>query len=275
MNETERWQKPSTTLEWTLAALVALLLILALAGCAPGDDPSQQPQGAVTVGAAPDASSAPASSGDFATALKFTKLIHEDEIRKAGELVAPDSAAAKYVVHRQLMTKAEKITGYTSEPDTAKIDPDPATGAIKIKYDDKPKTKYTWKDFTFDQGKITGWTGKTGPVQSVLWSRTTSDQSRGRKAVLKSAHLSNSKALYAIVELSSSNATSWGNARYSAKSGYRQVALDQGAGDLAAGKKTLAYFVFEDAKFGGIVHIPYYDEDGTSQGNWELELAVK
>jgi hypothetical protein len=32
---------------------------------------------------------------------------------------------------------------------------------------------------------------------------------------------------------------------------------------------------FEDARFGGIVPIPYYDEDGTSQGNWELELAIK
>jgi hypothetical protein len=44
---------------------------------------------------------------------------------------------------------------------------------------------------------------------------------------------------------------------------------------LPPGEKTLAYFAFEDARFGGIVPIPYYDEDGTSQGNWELELAIK
>jgi hypothetical protein len=74
------------------------------------------------------------------------------------------------------------------------------------------------------------------------------------------------------VELSSSNATSWGNAEYTATSGYRQVAFDHGAGDLAAGENTLAYFIFEDATFGGIVQIPYYDEDGISQGNWELEI---
>jgi hypothetical protein len=85
-------------------------------------------------------------------------------------------------VHRQLMTKAEKITGYTSEPETPKIETDPATGAIKIKYNDDPKTKYTWKDFTFDQGKITGWTGKTGPVKPVLWSRMTSDPVDERQA---------------------------------------------------------------------------------------------
>jgi hypothetical protein len=115
-------------------------------------------------------------------------------------------------MHQQLMTEAEKITGYASEPETPKIDPDPATGAIKIKYNDDPKTKYTWKDFTLDRAKITGWTGKTGPVKSALWSRTTTDQSQGREAKLKSAYLSNGKALSAIVELSSGTATSWGNA---------------------------------------------------------------
>ena len=157
----------------------------------------------------------------------------------------------------------------------SEVGPDPATGAIKIKYDNKPKTKDTWKDFTFDQGKISGWTGKTGPVKSVLWSRTTSDQSRGRKAELKSAYLTNSKALYAIVELSSSKATSWGNAEYTAKGDYRQGAFKQSAGEIAAGEKTLAYFAFENAKIGGVLHIPYYDEDGTSQGRWKLELPIK
>jgi hypothetical protein len=60
------------------------------------------------------------------------------ETTKAGELVAPESAAARYAMHQQLVTEAEKITGYASEPETPKIDPDPATGAIKIKYNDDP-----------------------------------------------------------------------------------------------------------------------------------------
>jgi hypothetical protein len=44
-------------------------------------------------------------------------------------------------------------------------------------------------------------------VKSALWSRTTTDQSHGREAKLKSAYLSNGKALSAIVELSSGTAT--------------------------------------------------------------------
>jgi hypothetical protein len=34
-------------------------------------------------------------------------------------------------------------------------------------------------------------------------------------------------------------------------------------------------FAFLDAEFGGELHIPYYDEAGTSQRHWELELAIR
>ena len=44
-------------------------------------------------------------------------------------------------MHQQLMTEAEKITGYGASD--SEDHPDPATGAIKIKYNDAPKTKYT------------------------------------------------------------------------------------------------------------------------------------
>ena len=115
-------------------------------------------------------------------------------------------------MHQQLMTEAEKITGYASEPETPKIDPDPATGAIKIKYNDDPKTKYTWKDFTLDQGQDhrLDWQDRTREVRAVVAYHHRSIH--GREAKLKSAYLSNGKALSAIGELSSGTATSWGNA---------------------------------------------------------------
>jgi hypothetical protein len=59
------------------------------------------------------------------------------------------------------------------------------------------------------------------------------------------------------------------------RGGYRQTASEQYASDLAAGEKTLAYFIFEDAKFGGTLHIPYYDKTGSSYGDWEIKLAIK
>jgi len=134
---------------------------------------------------------------------------------------------------------------------------------------------YTVLRFTYDQGRVTGWTGKSGPIDNVLWTRETSGKSRGRKAVLKSAYLSNAGYLNVTVELSSSVGTGWGDATYTAKGGYRQTASNQGAQDLAKGEKTLAYLVFEDAKFGGVMHLEYYDADGTSQGDWSLDLPIK
>jgi hypothetical protein len=63
--------------------------------------------------------------------------------------------------------------------------------------------------------------------------------------------------------------------RVHARGGYRQAASEYGARDLSEGEKTLGYYVFEDAKFGGVLHIPYTDGDGSSQGDWNLKLAIK
>jgi hypothetical protein len=180
------------------------------------------------------------------------------------------------------MFRAEKISGgYPADGETPSIKTDPIKQTITIRYHGQEGVGhgkalgYTWRNFTYDQGKITGWTGASGPIGSVLWTRQTFGESRGRKAVLKSAYLSNDKAMNIVVELSSSRGTTWGNAEYTAKGGYRQTATDQGAGNLSKGEKTLGYFSFEDAKFGGTLHIPHYDADGTAEGNWELVLAIK
>ena len=84
---------------------------------------------------------------------------------------------------------------------------DPATGSIKIKYattEDEPSLAYTCMDFTFEQGKIIGWTGKIGPVQKALWTRTTADSKPGTKAKLESAYRSNNGNLFVVVELAAS-----------------------------------------------------------------------
>jgi hypothetical protein len=256
--------------------IVALALVALLATACSGGAVDQPPKGKVTVSTPPNEGAYPTVAGDFATAVTFTKLVHKDKLKEAGALVKPESAAARYIVHRQGLVKADKIAGYTPEPFKGSFRPDPATGSIKIKDTggDK-KIIYTWKDFTYDQGKVTGWTGKTGPVESVLWSRQSSDSSRGRQAELKSAHLANSGSIFVVVELSSSKGTGWGDAEYAAKDGYRQSASDQSTRNLSRGEKTLALFAFADAELGGKLHIPYYDEDGTSQGIWELELAIR
>jgi hypothetical protein len=81
----------------------------------------------------------------------------------------PESAAARYVAHQALHIRAEKIAGNPPDPFDGSFKPDPAAGSIQLTDatdDDKP-ISYTWKDFTFEQGKLTAWTGKSGPSQST------------------------------------------------------------------------------------------------------------
>lgn len=211
--------------------------------------------------------------------MQFTELAHQTRHREANGLVVPESPAARYLAHQANQLKAERIAGYDrSGEEEPSIKPDPATGSIKIKYaktESTPAISYTWRDFTFEQGEVTGWTGKSGPVQDVLWTRTTTDAKLSTKAKLESAYRANSGNLVLVVELSATKARGFGDAEYTAKGGYRQAVLEQNASDLSEGERTLALFVFEDAKFVGTLHIPFYDESGSSYGDWELQLVIK
>jgi hypothetical protein len=254
---------------------------LALVGCSGGGaNDVTQPQGEPTVSTPADETPTPGPvSDDFSTAVKFTKLSHQNKHKEANGLVVPESPAARYLAHQVLITKAQSLAGYDeSEDEEPSVKPDPATGSIKIKFartESGSALSYTWRDFTFEQGKITGWTGKSGPVKDVLWTRTTTDSKLSTKAKLESAYRSNSGNLYVVVELSASKGRGFGDAEYSAHDGYRQTVMEQNASDLAKGEKTLAYFTFKNAKFGGTLHIPFYDQTGSSYGDWELKLKIK
>jgi hypothetical protein len=152
-----------------------------------------------------------------------------------------------------LIRKAERIAGYAREDEELpSFKPDPATGSIKIKYDGEETLTYTWRDFTFDQGKIIGWVGKQGPVQDVLWSRESRDSALGTTARLASAYRGNGGSMYMVVEFSAKRDVDLSYMpSYAANDGYRQNASDFSGDELAKGEKTLVYYTFDDAKFGG------------------------
>ena len=271
-----------------LAILTAALLGLsACSGGSGGAQASQAPSGDVTVSTPPDTptpSPTPTEdpNKDFKTAVEFTTLTHNDEHAEAARLVKPESPAARYLAHQTLAAKAEKIGGAPDNDEVPTIKSDAKTQSIKVTFAaDEPvegeKAKkpltYTWKDFTFDDGKITGWTGKSGPVKNVLWTRETTAAAKGRKAVLKSAYKANSGALVIVVELSSKVATGFTYGEYAANGGYRQEVSDQYDSELSKGEKTLAEFVVPDAPFGGKLHIPFTDAEGFDQG--EMLLTIK
>jgi hypothetical protein len=171
---------------------------------------------------------------DFKTAVKFTKLAHTDKYEAAKELVAPGSAADRYVIHQLKLQKAYQISGQDPGGEEPSIDSDKGKRSIRIEFTGEDGYSYTWKDFTFDHGKVTGWTGKSGLVASVLWSRASKDSALGTTARLVSAYRSNAGSMFVVVEFSTKRDVDLAyTASYAAKGGYRQNASDSSGEDLA------------------------------------------
>ena len=159
----------------------------------PGDKPSS---GLVNLN-----SPATTGTGDFSSAVEFARLAHLGDYGAAGGLVADNSPAARYLAHQTAYRRAYELNGQPiteNTPNDVTVDGDAKTGDIKIEINDGDETtKYTWKNFAFDgSSKITAWTGKSGPIDKVLWSKSDSDEAHGVTVKLVSAYVSNGGDLY-------------------------------------------------------------------------------
>ena len=136
-------------------------------------------------------------------------FVHIGDYAAAGALVADNSPAARYIAHQTAAyRRAYELNGQPiteTSPNDLTVDGDENTGAIEIEITDGgDTTTYTWKDFTFDaSGKITAWTGKSGPIDSALWSKSDSDEAHGVTVKLVSAYVNNGGELDVVTELSS------------------------------------------------------------------------
>ncbi len=109
----------------------------------------------------------------------------------------------------------------------------------------------------------------------MLWTRTTADSKPGTKAKLESAYRSNNGNLFVVVKLAASKGRGSVTLNTRPRADTGKAVLNQNASDLSKGVKTLAYLTFKNAKFGGTLHIPFYDDSGSSYGNWDLALKIK
>lgn len=216
----------------------------------PGDQPSPP-------AASPSAS---APGGSFSTALEFTRLVHIDDHASAGALVADDSPAARYIAFQNALARVEELNGQSSTRDESDvtIDGDEKSGKIEIELTDgdKPLT-YTWRDFTFDNaGKITGWTGKSGPIDKALWRKSDSKTTHGVVVKLVSAYVSNAGSLFVVVEVESAKrGIRVMEASYTPTDGYRQKDVAGYYTDLDEQEKALTLFQFDNTKLGGKLRI--------------------
>jgi hypothetical protein len=257
-----------------ITTLVFVAFLVAACSSGASNPGSSAPETSPTVSApSPQATTPTSQADDFNTAVKFTRFAFKAKYQQAAELTKPESAASRYIVHQAAVDKAQRIDGRQSDEVDYSVDPNKKTGSIRIDYGSDEV--YVWKDFTFDQGKVTGWTGPNGPISSVLWTREAKDSGLGATARLVSAYRSNAGNMFAVVQFTAKRDVDLGYMpTYAAKGGYRQNSSDWSSVDeLAAGEKTLTWYMFNDAKFGGKLRLKVASATGYSTAI--LELAIR
>lgn len=275
-------------------AATAVLLIVSTAGCSSGGSgttPTADYTPAVSLpGDAPNSvtpmpESTVSTTQNFSRAVEFTRLVHIDDYGAAGGLVADNSPAARYIAHQTAYRRAFEANGQPiskSDPSNITVDGDAKTGAIKIEsVEGDDTTTYTWKDFSFDaSGKVASWTGKSGPIDKALWSKSDSAHAHDVTAKLVSAYVTNGGDLIVVAELASrKRAIRVDDAVYTPHKGYRQ---QDNAGlytDVGKGEKAMTVFDFPKAKIGGKLKLELgrvdSDDPSSSYGMGSVTLRIK
>lgn len=245
------------------------------ASSAPGASTPSASNDAAAVPAASDAPVVPAASDDknFATAVNFTRAVQSSDYAQAFTLAAPGSIAVRYIEQQKSVRQAQQINGDSTEDDTEPtIKPNRKAQSIGIEVGD---LSYTWKDFAYDaKGRVESWTGAAGPVAKVLWSKGDTSEALGTTARLVSAYTANSGDLFIVIEYKATRAINFQyDTTYAAADGYKQKPTTQGFLDsLQKGEKTLGYYVFKNAEFGGIFHTSIMSSDLTKTGRLSLDV---
>ena len=192
-------------------------------------------------------------------------------------MVEANSPAARYIDHQIASAKAYRINGQkvSSDADDRTIEGDETTGKIQITWSDGSST-YTWKRFKFDQaGKITAWTGTSGPLRSVLWTRESTDSAVGVSARLVSAYRMNAGPMLIVVEFSTTRDVELSySASYAANNGNPQKPSEQSSRTgLDKGEKKLSYYSFDHARFRGMLRLKAAARNGYRTA--DLKLAIR
>jgi hypothetical protein len=257
----------------------ALAVSLLLTGCSAGiagsgtENPAAVPKAST---AADRPKTATPRSDHFAAAIEFTRLVHLGKHARAKSLVEPNSPAARYIAHQLADTKAYEMDGLSDsnvEGDWT-IDGDEQTGKVRIKPSDG-SASYTWDQFAYSGvGKITGWTGASGPIESVLWTRESQDTGLGVTARLVSAYRTNIGAMRMVVDYSTKRDVDLSyTASYAARGGNPRNSTEQSAQDeLNKGEETFTHYSFADAQFGGTLRLKVASTKGGQTAYLVLDI---
>lgn len=205
---------------------------------------------------------APAADQDAeqnATMEAFVSAAWQSRYDEAIQYASPDSAADRYVVHQQAANTAFNANGEGATDPESQPTLTFADGVVTVAESGVPDT-YNLTDFAFDDdGLVTSWTGRSGPVADALWTQPWSGQTGGNTIDLVSAYKANSGALWVVLKVTANEAATetYGySATYSASDGITySVASASQPQSIAAGSAGFVVLIFDGAPFGGTVNL--------------------
>lgn len=257
--------------------VLALAAALGLSGCT-AEAATREP--IESSAAATSTAESDQNAENNATIEAFISAAFNDQFEQALQHASPGSAAERYVTHQQAY-----VTALNANGDAPVDDPEDDTdNAPTLTFDEgivnvnQGGTDYSLTDFTFDDdGLVTAWTGKSGPVSSVLWSQPWSGQTGGNTVDLVSAYRANAGSLIVVVKVTANErtATIFGySATYSASDGITYaVAGSSQPSQIAPGSAGYAILVFTGAPFGGTVNLGGSSPDDYSY-SWNAAIPV-
>lgn len=256
-----------------LIAVLTVATILGFAGC------SSEPP-------APEASSDASTSAEPAVEemdtdkvmRELVTAVYGNDFATSESLVAPESAAAKYVTHQKSSDTAYKANGDFTPPVAAdQPSLEFEDGAVTAKY--PGGMSFTWSEFEFDEsGLVTSWTTPSGQLPSLLWSADFAGAVAGNSVNLTSAYKTNAGEMHVVLTVT---AGSSGidfmmpyQAQFVASDGIAYTAQYSSAPgqSLPAGATGYVVLAFPQVPFGGTIYLEGYNVG--SPDIWKAEIPV-
>lgn len=194
----------------------------------------------------------------------FADQMNQAEYLRALELVAPGSAAERYLTHMIAMDGAAGAAGYGKLTPPSELTVDDAAKTITLTAEGGASA--IWRSFSHDDaGLVTGWAlGTEGtPLADQLWTTPAEATTDTAKVTLVSAYR-NDAGLWIALDLTASETDLAPDckARYESEGQRFEAANCLGTPVVRQGETSPVTFRFEGADFGGTFELPLTTSGG-------------
>lgn len=228
-----------------------------LAACG-STDPTVGDQTATTMPASAAPSATPEAdpvAANWDAVVQFVRDVHEGDPSAAQKMAAADSPALHYTEYLHDADIAARAAGVAADDTKFAFKADAKTHVVTITATptEGDPSEYAWTDFQVtDDGKITSWTGASGPLADVLGKDHDSKEAKGQKVTVAHAYKSNGGAVFIILKVESTVDGYPDSAPvYVGPDGIARKPGGWITNDIVKDATTYLQYIYPDADFGG------------------------